>query len=342
VEATTDPKVLTVREELVAPLVDMARAAGLAPGDILRGSGAGRVRLADYFRLQQAIARAVEDEAFQMSERQLLPGATDFVLSRLSGTTSLHDATKVLATYYNLLHGGEFNSVVKRGGIVSIRTDDRKFPYTVKDRSRLQFTMECVQIFLHSMLATISERQANEGLRRVSVTRAQGGPDAEHLAFWRAPVRYGAAVYTLDYDEGAMTATVPVPPPELLTASRVYEEVAALIDARECGAAPAHSAAALIREALRSGGVDQRKAARLLGVSVATLRRRLAEEGASFRELRREELNATARAMLVKQRRIADVADALGFSDFRSFNRAFREWNGVSPKAFQAGQMQKP
>ncbi|MGD9800293.1 MAG: helix-turn-helix domain-containing protein [Parvularculaceae bacterium] len=31
---------------------------------------------------------------------------------------------------------------------------------------------------------------------------------------------------------------------------------------------------------------------------------------------------------------MADVAEELGFSDFRAFNRAFKAWNGVTPKAY--------
>jgi AraC-like DNA-binding protein len=31
---------------------------------------------------------------------------------------------------------------------------------------------------------------------------------------------------------------------------------------------------------------------------------------------------------------VADVSEALGFSEFRAFNRAFKDWNNVTPKAF--------
>ncbi len=326
---------LTVRTALIKPLIDTAAAEGLRAADILKiEAGQDRVRLADYFSLQQALAHAVEDETYRLSSRQLLPGTLDFVLSRLSGATSLYAAMKALATHFNLLHGGEYNSVLRRTRTVVFRIDDRKFPYTLKDDAYLKFTMECLQIFLHAMLATISEREADAGLRRVCVTRAAGGPDAAHLAFWRAPIKYGSSVYAVEYDAATMAKTVAAPPPEMLTASRVYQEVVALIDARERDATPTHRAAALVAEGLKAGAIDQKKAAALLGVSVATLRRRLAAEGVSFRTLRKDVLNGEAQSLLLRRRPIADVAEALGFADFRSFNRAFREWNGETPKAF--------
>lgn len=344
---------LALDAERVQPLLEMARNAGVELGPLLRSSGlaedlnvsagGGRISLAAYFRLQQAVSRALQDETFQMSERRLLPGTTDFVLSRLAGSTSLDAAMRILATYYNLLHGGEYNRVVKRGAVVAFQTDDRNFPFTVKDPDYLHFAMECVQIYLHSMLATISEETADAGLRRVSVVRPRQEAGQPQLNFWRAPIQYGCEFYALDYDAEIMARKIAVPAPELLTAGRVYEEAILLIERRERASAPMQpSVAARLREFFQRGVVDQTRAATLLGMSVATLRRRLTEEGTSFRDLRRDALNQSAKDLLAARRPVADVADQLGFSDFRSFNRAFRDWNGVTPKAFQAAQRARP
>ncbi|RYD83937.1 MAG: helix-turn-helix domain-containing protein, partial [Sphingomonadales bacterium] len=68
-----------------------------------------------------------------------------------------------------------------------------------------------------------------------------------------------------------------------------------------------------------------------IGMSVASLRRRLAEEGLQFREVRAALLNSIAQSALKDGAAIGDVAESLGFSDGRSFARAFRQWNGVAP-----------
>lgn len=330
----------------IRPLVEMAAAAGANVKPMLAALGLPQnldaapaeapARLSSYYRLQREISIAVEDETCHLSQRQLLPGTTDFILSHLDGAKSLFDAMKVVAKYYNLLHGGEYNSVRRRGGAVTFATDDRNFPYTLKGDAYTRFSMECVQIFLHCMLATIAPTTAASGLKGVHVTRLREEEGAGQLAFWRVPVRYGAEVYAIDYAAEAAMAPMKLPPPELLTAGRVYAQVIDMIDARETEARP-RATEELVRESLRQGVIDQGKIADLIGISVATLRRRLADEGASFRELRKAELNGAAQRLLRKRRPIADVAEELGFSEFRSFNRAFKEWNGVTPKAFIDG-----
>lgn len=348
-EEMPQPKPLAVSAARIRPLIDMAGNAKLDLAGVLKDArlpatfsaseADGAVALASFFRLQQAVSRALEDEACKMSERQLMPGTTDFVLSRLSGCRSLAEAMRELATYYNLIHGGEYNTVRKKGGLIVFSSDDRNFPYTIEDEDYLRFSMECVQIWLHSMLASISEETADAALRRVSIRREKGPASDAHLAFWRAPIRHGEATYVLEYDDALMEREIAMPAGEPLTASRVYEEAILLIERREGGAPSPLSIAAKVRAALAKnavgGALDQKRAATMLDMSVATLRRRLADEGVSFRDLRRDALNDAAKAMLSKRRAIAEIADELGFSDFRSFNRAFRDWNGVTPSAWR-------
>lgn len=87
---------------------------------------------------------------------------------------------------------------------------------------------------------------------------------------------------------------------------------------------------------LSSGQIDKETVARHMGISASTLQRRLAAEGASFRQL----LNNTRRDLAERylqesQRPIKDVAYSLGFADLSNFTRAFRSWFGVSPREFR-------
>ena len=77
--------------------------------------------------------------------------------------------------------------------------------------------------------------------------------------------------------------------------------------------------------------------ARLLGLSTATLRRRLAEEGTSLRRILTAERMRRARAMIDDgERNIAAIAAACGYSSRSHFAASFRSAHGSSPHSLVA------
>ena len=77
-----------------------------------------------------------------------------------------------------------------------------------------------------------------------------------------------------------------------------------------------------------------------LGMSERTLRRKLEQEGTSFRELI-DELRAHAAIKYVRDTdlTIEDVAYALGFIDAAAFRRAFRRWTKSAPHEYRRGRI---
>lgn len=76
------------------------------------------------------------------------------------------------------------------------------------------------------------------------------------------------------------------------------------------------------------------RVARLLGVSVRTLNRRLAREGTSFKALLEDSRSSLASQLLRDTRMPAiEIAAALHYTTPSAFSRAFRGWNrGMSPR----------
>lgn len=71
-------------------------------------------------------------------------------------------------------------------------------------------------------------------------------------------------------------------------------------------------------------------------MSARSLRRRLAEEGVSYRELVQERLAETAAQVLrTPGKSVQDAAHATGFSDAAAFDRAFKQWTGMTPTEFR-------
>lgn len=91
-----------------------------------------------------------------------------------------------------------------------------------------------------------------------------------------------------------------------------------------------------IRRMLGQGEVGIEQVAPLLHVSERTLQRRLEEQGTSFKALVDEVRKKTATLLLESpQIGLGEVAFQLGYSDLRSFTRAFKRWTGTTPGGYR-------
>jgi len=93
---------------------------------------------------------------------------------------------------------------------------------------------------------------------------------------------------------------------------------------------------ALIGELLPSCYPTIDHTARLLGMPVRTLQRRLRERGQSYSQLV-DTIRCEQACRLLEEpgARMIDVARALGYADPSSFSRAFRRWMGMSPRGYR-------
>jgi AraC-like DNA-binding protein len=94
---------------------------------------------------------------------------------------------------------------------------------------------------------------------------------------------------------------------------------------------------AIILHAMKSGDCALPNVARMLGTSVRTLQRRLADEGRSFRE----ELDSVRSRVAIRYLEetaipLASLAMTLGYADTTAFSHAFRRLTGQSPARWRA------
>ena len=92
----------------------------------------------------------------------------------------------------------------------------------------------------------------------------------------------------------------------------------------------------LITERFGQGTIHLRAIAAELGRPERTLRRQLARQGHSFRDLLQEQRMLRARQLLESRTNIPleKLAETLGYADTASFSRAFKAWNDVSPRRY--------
>ena len=76
--------------------------------------------------------------------------------------------------------------------------------------------------------------------------------------------------------------------------------------------------------------------AKHLNTSVRTLRRKLREEDTSFRNLADElRMQMAIKYLRDTNLTVADIAEALGFSEEANFRHAFRRWTKAAPHQFR-------
>jgi len=80
---------------------------------------------------------------------------------------------------------------------------------------------------------------------------------------------------------------------------------------------------------------DMESLAADLNVTSRTLRRRLACEGTSVRQLQGEVLMSVADELLASSLPLAKVGETLGYSEVSNFVRAYRRWKGMTPHQYR-------
>ncbi len=311
----------------------VANAVGLAT-DALSYQPDTELPLIDYFRIRSQVMEQVRDETCHLSERQLLPGSTEFVRQHIPEDGTLKEAMGIVATSYNLLHGGEFNRVEETDDHVIFCVDDNTFPYTPEvTADEAFFVMETTLVFLHAFLSTIAPAPSVKGLSRVRVKRPQVPTAESHLAFWRVPLEMQSQQYSLLYTKEEANTEIRFRRDEGTVDQRIDQM---LRYGRTSDQTPIETQVAGFIEA---GLHDQAAVAAAMGVSTATLRRYLSAQGTSFRDMRQRILDEKAKWLISDGLPPVEVAERLGFSDVRSFNRAFKAWNGVTPKGYGCSQV---
>lgn len=183
------------------------------------------------------------------------------------------------------------------------------------------------------MLDSLSGGLAVAALRRVSVKRGLTDEIPSHLGFWTAPVSFGHDAYELCFDRTLALEPMPTLQALDMSSEGVFSRVISYLEQYE-PTSEKQSYRTRTFDFIRNGVTQQEVVAHRMSISVATLRRRLEEEGTSFRALMSAHFLEEATALLRKGYSVAHVSEALDYSDIRAFNRAFKRWQGETPAKY--------
>jgi AraC-like DNA-binding protein len=299
---------------------EVLAAAGISPA--LLTDERARVTADQYTRLIQALWDVLDDEFMGFGPKASKRGTFPTMCLLAVHCPDLASALRRGLTFYDLFDVRPEMRLVEDEGMVRFELDMAGFD----DPDR--FLTESLLVLWHRFSSWLIGRRIP--LRGVDFTYPEPGHGAEYPLIFGAPLRFGAPVTALYFD--ARFLRMPVVQDEAALRRYLRHSPAELLSRRDYGA----DTASRVRRLLGQGVTALPEVAQRLGVSGPTLRRTLAAEGTSFREVREQLLRDQAVASLVRGgESVEELALRLGFSEASAFHRAFKRWTGSSPGAYR-------
>src|SRR3989344_5716518 len=141
---------------------------------------------------------------------------------------------------------------------------------------------------------------------------------------------FGARSNSLSFD-GRLLA-LRLPPANPVTVAMCERACEELLERRRARLGTGEFLRQYLEAAPLNMAPDLHHAARALGLSDRTFKRRLQEEGLTFRGLSAEVRGRQANQLLEDETlSLTDIAERMGFSDLSSFSQAYKRWFGVAP-----------
>lgn len=202
----------------------------------------------------------------------------------------------------------------------------------------LIFDLEIERFLIEEAFAgavAVTRSMVGAGFKPLQVDFAYACPAHPRLyeRFFRCPVRFDADEHRLTVE--AKWMQVRLPGYDRLSSEAVRKQLNPLLRVPIGQDDLLSSVVSRIRHGLQDRP-SQRGLAAQVNVSERTLRRRLVAQQASYLALRDAARHERARDLLLNTGlSIADVAQALGYADARSFRRAFKRWSGELPTALR-------
>jgi AraC-like DNA-binding protein len=294
------------------------------PKGVLRHARA-RVTIPQLEAYHRSLRRGMNDELFGYFERPVPVGAFAVLLRLLAGGEDVASALEATFAFYRLFDPHAYWRLTKERRLATLALVPRH-----RDQAESIF-------FVHSMLlspwrtaAWLAARPMP--LEAVSLPRSFRRFAGETRYLFGRPAAFAGR-------EAAITLRT-----ELLRlpVARSSSEAAlhARSSLRDLLLAPQGSSVVGALRALLAAApsttMDVGEASRRLGMSRPTLARRLSALGTSFLEVKDEVRRDRAIALLTgSSLPFAVIADKLGYAAPSSFQRAFREWTGVTPGAMR-------
>ncbi len=321
---------LMISPGFVEDALECLRRAGLEVEPLLRASGlpdkvSEPVSAESYGALWLATSQAMGDEFFGGAAQPMRPGSFTLLCHAVLYAATLEQGLRRALRFLNVVLDDPRGELVVSEGLAQIVLTDRAEP-------RSAFAYRTFWILVHGITCWLVGRRIP--LRRVDFRCAPPRHGADYGLFFGAPVRFdqpqSVLAFDVDFlklpairDEKALKEFLRRAPANILVRYRHDAGLAARVRARLQVDPPA-------------SWPDAETMAQRLHIAASSLRRKLREEGETYRDIRDELRRELAIEWLINSSRgVGEIAADLGFSEPSAFHRAFRKWTGMRPGAFR-------
>lgn len=318
-----------------ALLTELAAEHGLPPARALRGTGIAPASLEDpeqeiTARQELALVRNLVTELAGVPALGLLAGtryqATAYGVWGFAALSSptMDSALGIVASWFELSFSFSGMRRVDGDGVVRLEFDATEVPADVRC-----FNTERDLGALAAGLGPVLPDLARHLLGMEVALPAPVYAERYVELFGITPV-FDAPATTVVFDSAILP--LPLPQANRQVAELCARQCAELLQRRKARVGVGGSVRDLLLRQQRA--VNQGEVAAALNLSVRTLRRKLAEEGTTFRELAAETSGVLAEELLRSGLTVEQIAARLGYADASSFTHAFKAWRGVTPGRF--------
>jgi AraC-like DNA-binding protein len=329
----------TVSVAVVRALIEAVEKAGVSRARLLRAAqlpadclDGAETRIAG-IKAYELCVKALEltdDPAFGLHWAERLTASALVPVSHLlAHSANLRQALESFARFHRLLSDRRYHDIIEADDTVTVRCTG------LVGSSRMQrFAGEMVISFFFHLV-----RSFDLHARPRCVSFAYPAPPyrAEYTRIFEGTERFEQPFTGIVFDRTLLDQ--PAPHPD----GAVHDALEAVAEQRLLRITQSTPWSMQVHEILVRHATPHRcdmlMVARSLGMSTRSLRRRLAAEGKSYNAVFDEALASVAKRLLQgKQLTIQETAYELGFSDARTFHRAFKRWTGMTPTTFREGR----
>lgn len=290
--------------------------------------GERHIPVASYERFVEAALDGTGEPALGLLLGEKLGfGAFGIVGHMVAAARTFRDAALTVLRHESLLGHG-FHATLQEEG-------DRAWLELVLPNAGGRTSRFHAELLLTAFARIVRDHVSRDmGVRRILFEHVAPSYEHEYIRLFLGAERFGQPFTGIEIDRTLLDRESMHQDPEL------FEVLEAEALRRQHRAARGLTHAERLRQYLiehMNERPDMEVAARRLGMSSRSLRRRLREEGVSWNQITDEALGMLAKQMLDDPTSsVKETAYALGFSDPTSLYRAFKRWTGMTPKQYKA------